>query len=150
MIWVASGQEQKSRLSPSRQYFIDRQKNNSQLRLSAVLSLRSIGDSSVLDWLTQALSDPDLSVRGAAAEVLGGLDPKRNISEFRPIVEKLSDLIKNDKKGYVRSRTAYAIAGISQLDGSLEEDRSVISALIKALEDRDWRVRKNAVNSLLY
>jgi HEAT repeat protein len=104
------------------------------VREAAALALGQLGDGAAVEPLLEVLADPDWCLRRAAAQSLGGLADAR-------AAEALQRLAAQDPHWCVR-RAAVSAMG-------RRADKSLVPALIPALEDEHWSVRSSAHESLV-
>ncbi|MGE3457213.1 MAG: HEAT repeat domain-containing protein, partial [Kofleriaceae bacterium] len=106
---------------------------DAKVRAAAAYRLGTIGAPAIAGWLTDALDDRSLRVRGAIVRALANCGDTASRSPLR-------DIVSGDRVWWLRRSAVYALAAIA---GSDELD-----VLRQALADPYWRVRQAAVDVL--
>ena len=112
-------------------------KQPAELRREAVKAIQSIYAGLAIDGLDKSLQDSDRVVRSNAAVALGSVEEKA-----RQAVPTLIGLVLDDPYSEVRASAADVISRIDPAN------RDVLTTLNRALQDRSWRVRRNAADGL--
>lgn len=117
--------------------------NNAQVRLQAayILGCSGCASNEVVMALINALNDPDLEVRDRAIASLGMLDKATSSDTKDKVIRAIIDTL-NDSQISSRETAVWSLGRLSY--DSLERR----SALIKALQDNDPRIRRQAVDSM--
>ncbi|MBN1552864.1 PilT/PilU family type 4a pilus ATPase [bacterium] len=134
-----------------------------QAALDALVSLSQNEETDIPKFVSILMSDPDVNVRRAAAQILGQVDAPG-------LFEKLFDYLK-DEDWWVRETIAETLSKIkddriypaavdllANPDPSLRryaieileglQDKRALVPLLKMLKDSDWWVRERAISSL--
>jgi HEAT repeat protein len=111
----------------------------SMIRLAAIAGLKDLNDAGSYDLLVKCLQDDALVVRSAAADALGTLGDARAVD---PLIQALNRE-DNFYKGHSLWVRRHIIAALGAIDS-----RASVKALIKALDDQDPTVTREAIASL--
>lgn len=107
--------------------------DNTQVRISAILALKSFDDKKIVEHLIRALADPSEWVRVYAVEAIGRYHDKKH-------VKLLSQFLENEENEKVR---ATIIKIVGELGGL-----KALPILTLYLKDPNARVRANAVEAI--
>src|SRR5207249_2352076 len=111
----------------------------SMVRLAAIQALKDLNDPGSYEDFLKCLSDEALVVRSAAADALGTLGDARAVD---PLTKAL-----NREDNYYKGRSLWVRRHIVAALGAIES-RSSVKTLIKALDDPDPMVTREAVSAL--
>lgn len=111
----------------------------SMIRLAAITGLMDLGDTGSFDAFVKALNDDAMVVRSAAADALGVLGDAKAVD---PLVKAL-----DREDNFYRGRSLWVRRHIVAALGRIES-RASVSRLIKALDDVDPTVNREAIASL--